>query len=275
MYYPCAHRRSKYPPLETSYLLTSSRSPKPRFLPVNVLELNNSTRININSSRLNSSNSTNLNEDLEANCWDRGECRYRPRYRRGTAASTMKSEVGAVPGYLSTPLPCQPRVYTRPPPATIIDHAGVRADRAPIVARHHLRFSVRRLGYVRAFTKLRGQRMHGRDLSIDPRRNILRRDAPPPVTLPLYALPFPRDAIFLSPLVHGAASATYPSPSDVYDSTSVFWLVVWFLGWSCKGKLYAFLFLLVRVLGHASREKEECNDTLRVARVLNLKSISE
>lgn len=30
------------------------------------------------------------------------------------AAPTMKSEVGAVPGYLSTPLPCQPHVYTRP-----------------------------------------------------------------------------------------------------------------------------------------------------------------
>lgn len=200
MYHPCPRRRSKYPPLETSYLLTSSRSPKPRFLPVNVLELNNSTRININSSRLNSSNSTNLNEDLEANCWDRGECRYRPRYRRGTAASTMKSEVGAVPGYLSTPLPCQPRVYTRPPPAAIIDHAGVRADRAPIVARHHLRFSVRRLGYVRAFTKLRDQRMHGRDLSIDPRRNILRRDAPPPVTLPLSTLYPSQEMRFFFPL---------------------------------------------------------------------------
>ncbi|KAL2718257.1 hypothetical protein V1478_012133 [Vespula squamosa] len=40
-------------------------------------------------------------------------------------AGTMKSEVAAVPGYLSTPLPCQLLVYTRPPPppATIMDHA--------------------------------------------------------------------------------------------------------------------------------------------------------
>ncbi|KAG7198983.1 hypothetical protein KM043_013140 [Ampulex compressa] len=54
---------------------------------------------------------------------------YRPRQECQSAAAipawqhqTMKSEVGAVPGYLSTPLPCQPHVYTRPPPATIMDH---------------------------------------------------------------------------------------------------------------------------------------------------------
>lgn len=77
-------------------------------------------------------------------------------------ASTMKSEVGAVPGYLSTPLPCQPRVYTRPPPATIMDHADSCTPPPPALPLSllhpflALRFSL----WVRAPTKLRGQRMH-------------------------------------------------------------------------------------------------------------------
>lgn len=60
-----------------------------------------------------------------------------PRYRRGTVASTMKSEVGCRAGLFIDPVAMPaPRVHKTTTRATIMDHAPSR----PIAARHHLRF---------------------------------------------------------------------------------------------------------------------------------------
>lgn len=104
----------------------------------------------------------------------RKKCRCMPRYRRGTVASTMKSEVGCRAGLFIDPVAMPaPRVHK----TTTRHHYGSRSAQTyrctpppafPLC-----------VAYVRAPTKLRGQRMHGRDLSIDIRPHEKHpRDAP-------------------------------------------------------------------------------------------------
>lgn len=125
-------------------------------------------------------------------CRDTGVARWHRRWNRKS---------GAVPGYLSTPLPCQPRVYTRPPPAPplwITLRPGLSLHATTCVS------SVRRL---RACTHEITRPTYARPWSID--RYTPPRETPPRCAIKRSRYPFPRsDFSFLRVRHKGPASGT-------------------------------------------------------------------